>query len=591
MDKIYKTVTENTSDLIFATDKLGNFIYVNDAWIQHLGYKREFIHVLNIKDTIHPDYFSSYNQIISKLQYLQKIENIEIPFIKSNGRILIAEGTIITHETAERVYNTIAIFKNVSGKKLAEDKAQLNEERYKAVFEQDFLGMAILDVFGKIQQANRMMSEILEYSLYELQSKNILELTHQDDVEKSAKLNMDLLNLVVKRSNHEKRLVSSSGKIRYGNESLLVVLDSKNNPDYFLLFFEDITEKKLANEKFIEQSAKLRAIFNSSSQSMVTVNQKLEVTSYNQNFASVYERVTGNQPTIYQSIKPIFKEIFGEEHARYFLDMHHDSLQGKRNHFERKINLWNNHHVWIEVYLDPIIIPGRKTEEISYVIHDITEKKNIEEDIKHSLLEKEILLKEVHHRVKNNLQVISSILNLQSNYIRDNDTIEVMREIQNRIKSMALIHENLYQNQDISKLNVSEYIRMLVHNLAHTTTYHPHKVIFDFNLEEAIMLDLDHSIPCGLIINEIVSNACKHAFSDVENPRIEILFRKEKELITLKISDNGKGFPEALNFRDTESLGMQLVMALTDQISGNINMQTAPGKGTSFHITFTYNKK
>jgi|688.fasta_scaffold51281_4 PAS domain S-box-containing protein len=590
MEDFLNTVLRYTSDLVFVTDDNGKLTYANRAWLEELGYTQDIINNLHTRDFIHPDYYHLYEKKKQTTASEIKPAQIEIPFVKSNGRILIAEGFFIHDSTPDDGNKYLALFKNISEKKLTEEKSLLYEQRYKAVFDQDYLGMLTVDVFGKITQANRRMSEILEYNISELESNNILEFTHPDDREETIKINRDLLNLSKTRSNREIRLITATGKIRYGNESVQVVLDAKNNPDYFLVFFDDFTEKKIAQEKLTEQSAKLSAIFNSSSQAMVTINSRLVITAFNQNFANAFEKITGSFPVANKTLADVFTKLMDESQKRYFLSLHNEALQGGKKRFEHKIHLWNNTHVWVDGYLDPIIIPGRKTEEISYIIHDITEKKNIEEDIRKSLLEKEILLKEVHHRVKNNLQVIYSILNLQTQYMDDEKAIEILREIQNRISSMALIHEYLYQHNDISALNTGEYIRMLVNNLSQSATLQKGTTEIEFDLED-LMLDLDYSIPCGLIINEMVSNAFKHAFSSVENPKLQISFRKEKEFITLKVGDNGKGFPGHINYKDTNSLGMQLIMALTNQLDGEISMQPNEDAGTLFTIRFHHHKK
>ena len=494
MEDFLNTVLRYTSDLVFVTDDNGKLTYANRAWLEELGYTQDIINNLHTRDFIHPDYYHLYEKKKQTTASEIKPAQIEIPFVKSNGRILIAEGFFIHDSTPDDGNKYLALFKNISEKKLTEEKSLLYEQRYKAVFDQDYLGMLTVDVFGKITQANRRMSEILEYNISELESNNILEFTHPDDREETIKINRDLLNLSKTRSNREIRLITATGKIRYGNESVQVVLDAKNNPDYFLVFFDDFTEKKIAQEKLTEQSAKLSAIFNSSSQAMVTINSRLVITAFNQNFANAFEKITGSFPVANKTLADVFTKLMDESQKRYFLSLHNEALQGGKKRFEHKIHLWNNTHVWVDGYLDPIIIPGRKTEEISYIIHDITEKKNIEEDIRKSLLEKEILLKEVHHRVKNNLQVIYSILNLQTQYMDDEKAIEILREIQNRISSMALIHEYLYQHNDISALNTGEYIRMLVNNLSQSATLQKGTTEIEFDLED-LMLDLDYSIP------------------------------------------------------------------------------------------------
>ena len=222
-------------------------------------------------------------------------------------------------------------------------------------------------------------------------------------------------------------------------------------------------------------------------------------------------------------------------------------------------------------------------EATSKLRTEITERKKAEEKIKQSLKEKEILLKEVHHRVKNNLQVISSILNLQSSYIKDKNMISLLKESQNRIQSMAHIHESLYQTKDFSFINFSEYIINLSRNLVHS--YSSEMITIDLGLDVGnIFLNLDSAIPSGLIINELVSNSIKYAFVNRKSGIINIALKQEGDIITLKIADNGIGMPPIINFRKTESLGLQLVVTLVEQMYGNIQMENI--NGVSYTIQF-----
>ena len=165
-------------------------------------------------------------------------------------------------------------------------------------------------------------------------------------------------------------------------------------------------------------------------------------------------------------------------------------------------------------------------KEVSFVAHDVTEKRLKNKELVNSLNEKEILLKEVHHRVKNNLQVISSILNLQSSYVSDEKTLTLLKESQNRIKSMSFIHENLYQTKDFSAINFSDYLQNISQNL-----FQSHKVYSNhIKLKTTIQhnhLDLDKAIPCGLIVNELLSNALKYAFDENQTGEIHVSFVKK----------------------------------------------------------------
>jgi len=214
----------------------------------------------------------------------------------------------------------------------------------------------------------------------------------------------------------------------------------------------------------------------------------------------------------------------------------------------------------------------------------VDDMKKAKEQIKGSLQEKEVLLKEIHHRVKNNLQVISSLLNLQLGYIEDKHGIEIFKESQNRVKSMALIHEKLYESKDLSRIDFAEYIRSLTASLFRSYGVSPGAITLKINGDD-VLLGIDTAIPCALIINELISNSLKHAFPARKEGKIRITLRSDNDdKFTLIISDNGVGFSKDLDFRNTETLGLQLVMTLVQQLKGTIELDRS--SGTEFKITF-----
>ncbi|CAG0999292.1 partial putative sensor histidine kinase pdtaS, partial [Anaerolineae bacterium] len=198
-----------------------------------------------------------------------------------------------------------------------------------------------------------------------------------------------------------------------------------------------------------------------------------------------------------------------------------------------------------------------------------------------SLTEKEILLKEIHHRVKNNLQVISSLLSLQSAATTDDHAREQLRESQNRIRSMALIHERIYQSENLAHVNFGEYVRSLVSFLFRSYSVPNIRVIYSI---DQCCLPVNIAIPCGLVINELVSNALKYAFKERTGGEIEIGFELvEEHRGVLMVRDDGVGFPPDLDYRATPTLGMQLVNTLTAQIEGTLGL--IRDRGTTFTIT------
>jgi two-component sensor histidine kinase len=237
------------------------------------------------------------------------------------------------------------------------------------------------------------------------------------------------------------------------------------------------------------------------------------------------------------------------------------------------------------VTLTTDISEQKKAEKYLRNAHDDLEVKVQERtsELLAALQEKELLLREIHHRVKNNLQIISSLLNLQIPYIKDDESIEFFKESQNRVKSISMVHEKLYQSKNIDKIEFGEYISNIVTNLFQTYDVNQDIIEYSSSLDN-IKLNIETSIPCGLIITELVTNSIKHAFLDGKKGKIWVELQSKNEKFTLIIKDNGVGFPEDLDFKNTESLGLQLVDLLVDQVDGTIELNRK--NGTEFKIEF-----
>jgi len=214
---------------------------------------------------------------------------------------------------------------------------------------------------------------------------------------------------------------------------------------------------------------------------------------------------------------------------------------------------------------------------------EIESRKNAENKIKLSLEEKNILLQEIHHRVKNNMQIISSLLNLQTRYVDDEEAVNVLKESQNRVRSMAMIHEKLYQSNDLSHINFVDYIQSLVSNLFYSYNIKNLQIKSILEIDD-IRLNMETAVPCGLIISEIVSNSLKYAFPNEMHGEILVSLKSVEDGYELIISDNGVGLPEELDFDNNKSLGLILVKSLTEQIDGEITIHR--NHGTEFKIRF-----
>jgi PAS domain S-box-containing protein len=223
----------------------------------------------------------------------------------------------------------------------------------------------------------------------------------------------------------------------------------------------------------------------------------------------------------------------------------------------------------------------------SHLQIEIAERRHAEELVKASLAEKEVLLKEVHHRVKNNLQIISTLLELQTESIHDDQALKSFRDSQDRLKAMALIHERLYQSRDLASIDFAEYVNNLAGFLFHSYVQDPEQISLRIDVGDAV-LDIDEAIPCGLIINELMTNCLKHAFPEGRKGEIAIVCHVGSNgQVALEVADTGIGLPAGLDLRTAGSLGLQIVEMLVRQLRGSVEMRNC--NGASFLISFTSN--
>ena len=330
----------------------------------------------------------------------------------------------------------------------------------------------------------------------------------------------------------------------------------------------------------LEESEKeLRNIFNNAHDAILVIDPQTEIVyNVNQRGCEIYG--FPREEFIGMSLESISKDTLrGKEKIR-------ETLQaGDCLSFETVQYRKDGSEMFLEINASVINYRG-KTAILS-INRDNSQRKLAELQIKKSLQEKEILLKEIHHRVKNNLQVISSLLDLQSDTLEDPETISVFRNSIDRIRSMALVHENLYRFGDLARINGSEYIHKLVEYFFDTYGGLAENVTPQVQIKApSLSLDMDTAIPLGLILTELLSNALKHAFPAAREGEIHIQVSTTPGRLTLEVRDNGVGFPPGLDLRESKSLGMQLVTLLTQQVKGTLDLKG--DNGTTVTVTLPY---
>jgi PAS domain S-box-containing protein len=331
----------------------------------------------------------------------------------------------------------------------------------------------------------------------------------------------------------------------------------------------------------------------SSTDAIVTVSLDGNVTSWNKGAEQIFgyaeEEIRGKKVSI---LEP--DNIKGDN--KQFVEQ---VKKGKKiDHYEISRLKKDGTVIVISGSLFPVLDTAGKTVAISFIARDITERKRIEETLRNF---ENAQKKEIHHRIKNNLQVVSSLLDLQSDKLKgrknisDSEVHNAFKESMDRVLSISLIHEELYKGNNIELLNFSQYIKELIGNLILTYQLET-DISFNFDVEENIFLDTDTSIPLGLIINELITNSFKYAFSGRDEGEIRVNLHRENRIeytnegckrrqYVLSVSDDGVGIPEDLEIEDLDSLGLQLVTTLVEQLDGKLELKR--DNGTEFIIKFS----
>lgn len=408
------------------------------------------------------------------------------------------------------------------------------------------------------------------YKEAELLQKSWQDIIHPDYLNKSSVKVNRLLENDKDFSHTLQKVLHKNGGVIWVNLNIVIKRDSKNRPLFLIGDIEDITVRKKAEEALRDSEEKFRTIVS---------NAHAVIFMVDQNGTFLLSEGKGLEAL---GLKP--GQVVGMSAFEIYKDIPKikngikKALAGTFNTKEIKVN-----DMYFDTFYSPYKNADNKLIGVIGMSIDITERKQAEAKLLKSLQEKEILLKEIHHRVKNNLQIIISLLNLQAARIKDEQTVKAYQESKNRIYSMALVHEKLYQSADFSEIRFKGYIESMIREL-----FRVYEIsgIISLNLHiDDISLGIDKAIPCGLIINEILSNSLKHAFPNDRKGQIDISFvNMQEHIYEFSIKDNGIGIPDKIDIRETNSLGLQLIRILTRQIDGQLTLER--NNGTAFKIAF-----
>ena len=478
---------------------------------------------------------------------------------------------------------TAELSNELDSRRKVEKALRESEERFKILFEYAPDAIYLNDLKGVFIDGNRAAEAITGYMREELVGKSFLKLhlLSQDQVPKASKLMVK--NVLGKATGQDEFVLNRKDgtQVPVGIRTYPVKIQGRT---LVLGIARDITERKHAEQALLESEKKFRELAESLPETIWETDMEGKLTFVNRN---AYVLFGYTQKDFKKGVYAL-QMIVPEERENGSRNMRR-VLEGEKTTSEEYTALRQDGTTFpVIVYSDRVVRNG-KSVGLRGVIVDITERKRAEEKIKASLNEKEVLLKEIHHRVKNNLAVISSLLSLQSRHIKDKEAAEMFKASQSRVKSLALIHERLYKSEDLARVDFAEYVRTTTNDLYRLYGADPNRIGVEVDVKN-VSLPVNLAVPCGLIINELVSNALKHAFppSWKEKGSIRIsLHPVEGDQIELVVQDNGVGLAEDVDLKKTESLGLKLVSILAeDQLKGNVEIER--NEGVLFRITFKF---
>lgn len=337
----------------------------------------------------------------------------------------------------------------------------------------------------------------------------------------------------------------------------------------------DITERKRQEERFrrVVEYAPSAMVMADSSGRIVLANAQAELMFGYEHGTLPGLPVEALVPGRFRQQHPEHRHEFGEAPQARPMGVGRDLFACRRDGSEFPV----------EIGLNPI-----DTEEgpmVLAAIVDITERRRVRQHLENTLQEKTVLLNEVHHRVKNNLQVISSLLNLQARHVSDPQVRAILTESQNRVKAMALTHQLLYERKEFSRVDLVGYLKRLVQLLVSTYPSSTQRILLRLEVgDQPVALDLERAVPCGLVVNELVTNAFKHAFPNSRSGEVCVRLNQTGDSVVLAVADNGVGLPPGFELGKVQSLGLQLVPLLIDQLHGDLSIERQDG--TCFELRF-----
>gem|GEM_PF-930999 len=571
----YKSLFNNNHSVMLLIDPAtGKIIDANKAACDYYGWNRSLMITKKIteintltENEVFIEMEAARSQKRKQFIFKHRLANDEIRDVEVfSGSVIIKSKTYL-----------YSIVHDITDKKLIEKALVESEKKYRYLFSHNPQPMIIYEIESlKLLEVNNAAIGKYGYTRDEFLSMTIKDIRPAEDVP----LLLENIKSTNKSLNNagEWRHLTKDGSIRIVEiSSHTVTFDGKNAR---LVLINDITERKESEKLLRESEEKFRELSDLLPQIVFEIDLQGKLTFVNKIAFDYF----GYSKEEYENGLNALEMISPEDRERALQNINRILNNGEILSVEYNA-IRKDGSIFPVIIFASIVIKDGLTVGLRGIIVDISEQKRLEKEIRSSLKEKEVLLKEVHHRVKNNFQLISNMLSLESDLLSDEKINSVFNELQVRIRSLSLVHEILYTTKDFGFVNIRDYVTDLIEFLQRSLLNTYQQIDIKLNIEDEVYLEPDIIIPCGLIINELVSNSVKYAFPERNNGLIKIEIKRKNNKHIINISDNGIGLPVKFDIDKVQSFGLFLVRTLSQQMKGELSFKSS-SEGSEFTIIF-----